>query len=66
MPTTYEEWRHDWATNRRTNERLGQAFVNDFIEGQWPELFYETDVYKSDVHIHNYLVDLQYYPYMPA
>ena len=36
---TFKEWLEDWKYNR-PHERLGQAFVNDFVKESFPELYY--------------------------
>lgn len=47
------------------HERLGQYFVNRYIKGQWPELFYESDDKKSFEMISKWLGDHQYYDQLP-
>ena len=39
---TFNEWLEDWKYNRPC-ERLGQAFVNDFVKEPFPELYYTED-----------------------
>lgn len=61
---TYAKWFLNWRANRQT-ERLGQAFVNDFVQEPWPELYYETKEHVADCLIREYLMDLCYYPNVP-
>ena len=61
---TYAEWMDDYFKNR-PHERLGQAFVNDFIKNAWSELFYQTDTQEAIWMIWDWLNDHQYYPNMP-
>lgn len=60
----YRIWETNWTLTRKT-ERLGQAFVNDFIKKPWPELFYETNPFKCRSMITQYLMDHQYFPNVP-
>lgn len=46
-------------------QRLGQHFVNQYIKGQWPELFYCNDVAKATQMISDWLVDNQYIDQLP-
>jgi len=71
---TLGEWLNDYYTNRKQKynekgflqgERLGQAFVNDFVKTPWPDLFYQEDVDKSMESILSYLNYYQYYDCMP-
>lgn len=39
---SFWQWYRAWKANRQT-ERLGQAFINDFIRESWIELYNETD-----------------------
>ena len=39
---TFSDWVADWSKNR-PQERLGQAFVNDFVKEPFPELYYARD-----------------------
>lgn len=61
---TYQQWKADFKQNR-PYERLGQAFVNDYIKGVWPELFYTNDEGKAQQMIMDYLNQMQYWPNMP-
>ena len=45
--------------------RLGQRFVNTYIEKPWPELFYQTKDTKSLEMIEDYLRDNQFSKTMP-
>lgn len=60
----YIQWYSTWHLKRK-HERLGQAFVNDFIKSPWPELFYETDERVANGMIVDWLVAHQYYPNLP-
>ena len=44
--------------------RLGQRFVNMYIKGSWPELFYANDVVAYDM-IQDWLDDHHYYFELP-
>jgi len=46
-------------------QRLGQRFVNMFIRGPWPELFYERDDVKAGEMILSWLNDHQYEEDLP-
>lgn len=59
------EWFNDYYKNHAKHERLGQAFVNDFIKQPWPELFYNNDIAKCLIMIENWLHQNQYYVDMP-
>ena len=61
---TFQEWKADFKQNR-PHERLGQAFVNDYIKCQWPDLFYTNDEHKAQALIMDYLSDTQHWPNMP-
>ena len=61
---TYYKWFQEWSDSRPF-ERLGQAFVNDFIRTQWPALYYCTDNEKAGRMIYLYLSDHCYWPEMP-
>lgn len=43
----WSRWYVDYITNRMKQERLGQAFCNDFIRYSWPQLYYCEDAYES-------------------
>lgn len=61
---TFEEWKKRTKANR-PSERLGQAFVSDYIKGVWTELFYEADDKKAEAMIVEYLQAVQYFPNVP-
>lgn len=61
---TYYKWFQEWSDSRPF-ERLGQAFVNDFIRNPWPQLYYCTDNEKAGRMIYLYLSDHCYWPEMP-
>lgn len=61
---TYAKWFLNWRANRKT-ERLGQAFINDFVRDPWPELYYQQHEHLADLMIREYLMDLCYYPNVP-
>lgn len=61
---TYYKWFQEWSDSRPF-ERLGQAFINDFIRIPWPELYYCTDNEKAGRMIYLYLSDHCYWPEMP-
>ncbi len=46
-------------------QRLGQRFVNLYIKGRWPELFYCVSEYESKQMILTWLADNQYTGTMP-
>lgn len=60
----FQEWKADFKQNR-PHERLGQAFVNDYIKGVWSELFYTNDEGKAQQMIMDYLDQMHYWPNMP-
>ena len=53
------------ASAKSEHERLGQYFVNRYIAGQWPELFYEESYDKARQMIIEWLMDHQYKFEMP-
>lgn len=61
---TYESWKRSWK-NSNNGQRLGQAFVCDFIKGNWPNLFYETNDDHAEQLIRIWLTDIQVYPNVP-
>lgn len=63
---TINEWFNDFWNNRSRYERLGQAFCNDFIRHSWTELYYCTDLCKSQRMIENWLHQHHYYTDMPS
>lgn len=62
--TTLNQWINDYKTSR-PHERLGQAFVNDFIKGTWPELFYQKNDDVALEMIKIWLKDICTYPFVP-
>lgn len=68
QPQRFYDWFNDWKENRPT-ERLGQAFINDFIRSNWIELYNEEDIHTSMRTISEWLKDHSYYDeigfYMP-
>ena len=68
-------WFNDWKENRAQKlndkgflegERLGQAFIADFVKGSWMELWYEEDEELAFALIVDYLVNVtQTYPEVP-
>lgn len=74
MTNNLQAWLYDFNNNRKQKyndkgflegERLGQAFVNDFIRDQWKELFYEENYEKALDLIVDYLVHCSHYPQLP-
>jgi hypothetical protein len=62
---TYYEWEQQWFENQtRTNERLGQAFLNEYIKAPMPELFY-ADTPIARLGIYQWLIENNYWPYVP-
>lgn len=55
----------DQHYRKKDGIRLGQRFVNDYIKGRWPELFYCNDDAASECMIRKYLYDLCYFDTMP-
>jgi len=51
---TFGQWVADWSKNR-PHERIGQAFVNDFIKQAFPELYYCEDTAKCFDMIYEWL-----------
>lgn len=60
---------NDFIANHRSRPqdqlRLGQRFVNKYVKGQWPELFYEPDEAKAIATIRAWLHGLQYGEELP-
>lgn len=54
-----------WSSLPNRSERLGQYFVNRYIKGQWPSLFYEEDTQKAYETIHRWLEDNHYWYTLP-
>lgn len=62
---SYEKWKQLWRIGHGS-DRLGQAFINEFLpEAIWPDLFYEEDYWVADNIITEYLVCNCYYPNTP-
>jgi hypothetical protein len=61
---TYAEWKADFKQNR-PHERLGQAYINDFYNGLWTELFYTNDEEKAQRLIMDHLENIQHWPNVP-
>lgn len=55
----------DWIKRKPACQRLGQAFVNQFIRHPWPELFYEEDEQKALNMIKQWLQNHCYFDTMP-
>lgn len=53
------------ACAKSEHERLGQYFVNRYIAGNWPELFYEEDYKTARQMVIEWLMDHQYQFEMP-
>ena len=51
---------------KKDHIRLGQRFCNDFIKGNWPELFYCEDDDAAECMIKKYMFDLCYFTTMPT
>lgn len=71
---TFRYWLNDYYKNRQQRyndlgnlegERVGEAFVNDFVSTQWQELYYEENHQKALAMIVDFLVSCHYYPDMP-
>lgn len=54
---TYWQWKACYYADRRhKHERLGQAFMNDYMKKMtWPELFYEENPFEAEEMIMNFL-----------
>ena len=62
---TFDGWVADWSKNR-PHERLGQAFVSDFVKQSFPELYYCEDTAKCFDMIFEWLERYHYsYDTMP-
>lgn len=65
----YEYWKQMWRDSR-TSERLGQAFVNDFISDMKVplvrQIYYKTDYWEADELITQWLMENRYYPNVPV
>lgn len=53
------------ATKANVGQRLGQAFVNQFISQPMPDLFYERNDKAAEAVIRQWMVDHQYYNTLP-
>lgn len=63
---TYENWKQLWRIGKGS-ERLGQAFVNDFMIGtDTGQLYYEQDYWTADSMITQWLIDNCHYPNVPV
>lgn len=52
---------HEWKQKGKPiDQRLGQFFVNYYIDEAWPELYYEEDTYKAMQIIRQWLEDYCY------
>lgn len=54
-----------YAKAHKDHLRLGQRFVNTYIKGSWPELYYEADETKAAEIIEQWLIDHQYNDHLP-
>lgn len=64
---TYEKWKQLWRIGS-TGERIGQAFVNQFLPGDSPlirKIYYLEDYWEADTLISQWLMDHCYYPNVP-
>lgn len=62
---TYYEWYADWK-ERLPFLRLGQHFVNQYINHSWLELYYCESDERSGQIIFKWLTDHCYFPNMPT
>lgn len=63
----YEEWKQLWRIGSR-GDRLGQAFVNDFLIGDGPlirKIYFLDDYWEVDALITQWLIDNCHYPNVP-
>lgn len=65
--STFSLLKNQWKKETETNPyiRFGQWFVNNYIKGQWPELFY-GDEKLADLLIQQWLIDFQYTDTLPS
>lgn len=62
---TFGKWVANYHANRM-NERMGQAFCNDFLGNIIDsQLYYEENNWKAYQLIQNWLIDNCYYPNVP-
>lgn len=64
----YEKWKQLWRISSR-GERLGQAFVNQFLPAgdQFTRtIFYVEDYWEADRLITDWLMNHHYYPNTPV
>lgn len=54
----YYKWRYNYYLNRSGQDRLGQAFCNDFVDFSLPELYYEEDDNVAEEMILTFLDEL--------
>lgn len=67
MNPAFAKWIHQHKSQPQGHgQRLGQDFVNTFIKGQWPELFYCSDEAKAIELINTWLQDHHYFDVLPA
>lgn len=64
-PTFNRLMRLYYDSGERRHLRLGQWFINHFVEGAWPELYYEEDEYKASGKIYHWLLDNKLTSKMP-
>lgn len=57
--------REYYDSGERKHLRLGQYFINHYVEGEWPELYNEEDEYKAAGKIYHWLIDNKLTKRMP-
>lgn len=60
----YEKWKQLWRIGNGS-QRLGQAFVTEFMIGEAWQLFYEEDYWQADEWITQWLINNCHYPNVP-
>lgn len=58
-------WHQNWLLSRSGKERLGESFVNDFIEEPYPELSECEDHHESYSLIMKFLIEEKIFPCVP-
>lgn len=64
---SYEKWKQMWRIGNGS-ERLGQAFVNDFLVGDSPlirQIYFKNDYWEVDELITQWLIENCHYPNVP-
>lgn len=62
---TYEKWKQNWRIGS-SNQRMGQAFCNEFLGTTVAsQIYYAESYWDADTHITQWLIDNCHYPNVP-